>query len=142
MNLAELQRRVDRHVKLDLTSYYDAYCAAGGGDIDGFLAFLGAARAIDASVLKELHGMAEVETPSVLDPAYQGTRLAAWARTATLLGTGGPGQAGRGRWPAAWRASPTPAPPTSTSCRSPASARAPWARSTSRGTSTCGARSR
>src|ERR1700679_47417 len=100
MNLAELQRRVDRHVKLDLTSYYQAYAAAGGGDIDGFLAYLGASKALDPTLLKELHGMAEVETPSVLDPAYQGTRLAAWARTATLLGTGGPRPGAPGAAPA------------------------------------------
>jgi serine/threonine-protein kinase len=79
MDLAELQRRVEPYVKLDLTPLYDAYRAQGGGDIDGFLAYLGASRALDPSVLKELHGMAAVETPSVQDPAYKGTKLAAWA---------------------------------------------------------------
>ncbi len=82
MDLAELQSRVDRHAKLDLSPLYDAYRAQGGGDIEGFLAFLGAARAIDPSLLKELHGMAGVETPPVDDPAYRGTLLDTWARTA------------------------------------------------------------
>jgi serine/threonine-protein kinase len=81
MDLAELQRRVDQVAKVDLTPLYDAYRAQGGGDIDGFLAFVGAARAIDRSLLKELHGMADVETPSVRDPAYRGTLLATWANT-------------------------------------------------------------
>lgn len=95
MDLPELQRRVDRLVRLDLSPFYDTFQAQGGGDIDGFLAYLGAARALDPSLLKELHGMTEVETPSVGDPAYQGTKLAAWARTQagigsakTLLGAG------------------------------------------------------
>ncbi len=88
MDFAELQRRVGRIVELDLTPLHDAYRAAqggggGGGDIDGFLAFLGAARAIDPALLKELHGMTDVETPSVRDPAYQGTLLATWAKTGT-----------------------------------------------------------
>lgn len=81
MNLAELQRRVDRIVKLDLSPFHDAYRAQGGDDIDGFLAFLGTARAIDPALLKELHGMGDVETPSVRDLAYRGTMLAAWAET-------------------------------------------------------------
>src|ERR1700722_3038265 len=100
MDLAELQSRVDRHAKLDLSPLYDAYRAQGGGDIEGFLAFLGAARAIDPSLLKELHGMAGVETPQVDDPAYRGTLLATWAKTAMpdrSRGTlPGPGVAGGG----------------------------------------------
>jgi serine/threonine-protein kinase len=91
MNLADLQRRVDRVVKLDLSPLHDAYRAQGGSDLDGFLAFLGATRAIDPSVLKELHGMTEVETPSVRDLAYRGTMLAAWAKTAAAAGPTGTG---------------------------------------------------
>ena len=96
MNLAELQRRVDRIVKLDLSPFYDTYRAQGGGDIDGFLAFLGAARIVDPSLLKELHGMTDVETPSARDPAYQGTMLAKWATTGMPDGSRGtrPGPAG------------------------------------------------
>jgi serine/threonine-protein kinase len=87
MDLAELQRRIDRVAKVDLTPLYDTYRAQGGGDIDGFLAFLGASRTIDAALLRELHGMTNVETPSVRDPAYQGTLLATWAKTRVGLGT-------------------------------------------------------
>src|SRR3954454_20504230 len=92
MDFGELQRRVDGNAKLDLRPRYEAYQAQGGGDIDGFLAFLGATRAIDPSLLKELYAMTDVETPSVLDPAYRGTRLATWASAATLDGSlGNPG---------------------------------------------------
>src|SRR5512135_3009480 len=87
MDLAELQKRVDRHIQLDLRPHYDAYRAQGGGDIDGFLAFLGAARVIDPALLKELYAMTDVETPSILDPAYRGTLLAAWATTAGIGGS-------------------------------------------------------
>jgi len=82
MDLSELQRRVDQHVKLDLRPHYDAYREQGGGDIDGFLAFLGATRAVDPSLLKELSAMTDVETPQILDSAYRGTKLATWASTA------------------------------------------------------------
>jgi serine/threonine-protein kinase len=88
MDLPELQRRVDKHVKLDLSPFYATYRAQGGDDIDGFLAFLGASRAVDPAVLKDLYGLTDVETPSVLDPAYRGTLLARWATSApTLLGS-------------------------------------------------------
>ena len=86
MDLAELQRRVDRHVKLDLRPLHDAYRAKGGGDIEGFLAFLGAERAIHPSVLKDLHALPEVEIPSVTDPVYRDTLLGPWAEAATLAG--------------------------------------------------------
>ena len=82
MDLSELQRRVDQHVKLDLRPHLDAYREQGGGDIDGFLAFLGATRAVDPSLLKELCAMTDVETPQIRDPAYRGTKLATWASTA------------------------------------------------------------
>ena len=82
MDLKELQRRVDQHVKLDLRPHHDAYREQGGGDIDGFLAFLGATRAVDPSLLKELCAMTDVETPQIRDPAYRGTKLATWASTA------------------------------------------------------------
>ncbi len=82
MDFSELQRRVDQHVKLDLRPHHDAYREQGGGDIDGFLAFLGATRAVDPSLLKELCAMTDVETPQILDPAYRQTRLATWASTA------------------------------------------------------------
>src|SRR6185437_6807119 len=81
MNLTELQRRVARLVNLDLTPYWEAYRAQGGDDVDGFLAYLGTSNALTPSLLKELHGMTEVETPSVDDPAYHGTLLATWAKT-------------------------------------------------------------
>ena len=81
MDLSELQRRVDQHVKLDLRPHHDAYRDQGGGDIDGFLAFLGTTKAVDPSLLKELCAMTDVETPRILDPAYRGTRLATWAST-------------------------------------------------------------
>ncbi len=101
MDLAELQRRVDRYVKVDLKSFYDAYLASGGGDIDGFLTFLAEARAVDPAVLKELHGMGDVETPSLQDPAYSGTLLATWAKTATMRATRrGPGSPTAGAPPA------------------------------------------
>ena len=101
MDLPELQRRIDRLVKLDLSPLYEAYRAQGSqagalppgpraeGDLDGFLAYLGAARALDPSLLKELHGMADVETPSLGDLAYQGTKLAAWAKTQAMGGRAG-----------------------------------------------------
>lgn len=82
MDLSEIQRRVDQHVTLDLRPHYEVYCEQGGGDIDGFLAFLGATRAVDPSLLKELCGMSDVETPQIQDPAYRETLLAAWASTA------------------------------------------------------------
>ncbi|MEO5727317.1 MAG: hypothetical protein ABI134_14145, partial [Byssovorax sp.] len=82
MDLSELQRRIDQHVKLDLRPHHDAYREQGGGDIDGFLAFLGATRAVDPSLLKELCAMTDVETPQIQDPAYRETKLATWARTA------------------------------------------------------------
>ncbi|MFT3764254.1 MAG: serine/threonine protein kinase [Minicystis sp.] len=91
MDLATLQRRVDQFVKLDLRPFHEAYRAQGGGDIDGFLAYLGSTQAVDAAVLKELHGMTDVETPSVGDPAYQGTLLAAWAKTGVQGGAPGNG---------------------------------------------------
>ena len=81
MDLSELQRRVDQHVKLDLRPHHEAYRAQGGGDIDGFLAFLGTTRAVDPSLLKELSAMTDVETPQIQDPAYRGTMLATWAST-------------------------------------------------------------
>jgi serine/threonine protein kinase len=94
MDLAELQSRVDRLVKLDLGPLYERYRAHGGGDVDGFLAYLGATRALDPSLLAELHGLTDVETPSVGDPAYQGTLLAAWAKTRVPTAAGvGPGPA-------------------------------------------------
>ena len=86
MDLPELQRRLDRLVKLDLGPFYEAYRAHGGDDIDGFLAHLGVTKALDPTLLKELAGMTEVETPSLDDPAYQGTLLAAWAKTAVPAG--------------------------------------------------------
>ena len=90
MDLAELQRRVDRYTTLDLRPLHDAYRAQGGGDIEGFLAFLGARRAIDPALLKDLHGMTDVETPSAQDPAYRGTLLEAWSQTAVQGGRGAP----------------------------------------------------
>jgi serine/threonine-protein kinase len=86
MDLAELQRRVDRSTKLDLRPLYDAYRGRGGGDIEGFLAFLGAERAVDPSLLKEIHAMGDVETPTAHDSAYRGTLIAAWAKTAASPG--------------------------------------------------------
>jgi serine/threonine-protein kinase len=93
MDLTELQRRVDRYVKLDLRPFHDAYRAQGGSDIDGFLAFLGAQKAIDPSLLKELYAMTDVETPSIHDPAYRGTVLATWVARATQGGSRGGGDA-------------------------------------------------
>ncbi|APR88081.1 Serine/threonine protein kinase PrkC, regulator of stationary phase [Minicystis rosea] len=81
MDLATLQKRVDGYVKVDLRPLYEAYRAEGGTDLDGFVAYLGAARAIDPVLVKELHTLGGVETPSLEDPAYQGTLLASWART-------------------------------------------------------------
>ena len=49
--------------------------------MDGFLAFLGAARIVDASLLKEIHGMTDVEVPAITDSAFAGTMLQQWAQT-------------------------------------------------------------
>jgi len=82
MDLPELQTRVDKYVRLDLAPLFDAYVAQGGGkDIEGFLAFLASSRIVDASLLKELHGMTDVEVPAVTDPAFGGTMLQQWAST-------------------------------------------------------------
>src|SRR5689334_16452616 len=91
MDLAELQRRVDRFVKLDLRPFHDAYRARGGGDIDGFIAYLGAQKAIEPSVLKELYAMSDVETPTLDDVAYKGTLLQTWVARATTAGRSGGG---------------------------------------------------
>ncbi|HVY45402.1 MAG TPA: protein kinase, partial [Minicystis sp.] len=66
MDLAELERRIKAHVDVDLRRLYAAYAAASGGaaDIEGFLAYLGNTRAVDASVLRELHGAGDVEIAS------------------------------------------------------------------------------
>jgi serine/threonine-protein kinase len=91
MDFEELERRVHRHGNLDLRPFHEAYQARGGGDLDGFLAFLGAQRALDPAVLEELRAGSEVETPSVGDPAYRGTLLASWASTRPA---GSPGSRG------------------------------------------------
>ncbi|MFO0760943.1 MAG: serine/threonine protein kinase [Byssovorax sp.] len=90
MNLAELERRVARHLKLDLRPLYSAYLAKGGGDIEGFLAFLGAERAIDPAVLKDLHALSDVEVPAISDPVYRDTLLGPWAEAATQPGLPSP----------------------------------------------------
>ena len=92
MDLAELQRRIDQHARLDLTPLYEAYRAqSGADDVDGFLAFLGSSRILDTALLKELHGLGDVEVPTIDDPALQGTVLAAWVAGATTLPDPGSG---------------------------------------------------
>jgi eukaryotic-like serine/threonine-protein kinase len=87
VDFAELQRRVDARVKVDLQPLYAAYQSQGGsGDIHGFIAYLGTARVIDASLLKELHAAGQVELPRFDDPALRGTQLAAWSQAATRPG--------------------------------------------------------
>jgi eukaryotic-like serine/threonine-protein kinase len=83
MDVAELQRRVDRVAKLDLRPLYDTYLAEAGAAAsrEGFLAFLGRTRAVDIALLKELHATSDVEITRATDAA---------AFAATLGGAGPP----------------------------------------------------
>ncbi|HEY4119107.1 MAG TPA: serine/threonine-protein kinase, partial [Byssovorax sp.] len=71
MNVAELQRRVDKVAKIDLRPLYDAYVAEAGpgASQEGFLAFLGRTQAVDVGVLKELHATGDVEITRPTDAA-------------------------------------------------------------------------
>ena len=76
MDVAELQRRVDKVAKIDLRPLYDAYVAEAGARAtqEGFLAFLGRTQAVDVGVLKELHATGDVEiTRGPTDASYAAT---------------------------------------------------------------------
>ncbi len=65
MNLSQLQQRVDRYVKLDLSPLFDAYRAEQhSDDIDGFVAYLVKARVLDPSLVKDLYADTEIDLPS------------------------------------------------------------------------------
>ncbi len=75
MDLLALQRRVDAYTVLDLRPLYEAYVASAGASAsqDGFLAYLGNARAVDAAVLKELYAENAVEISRPTDPLFAAT---------------------------------------------------------------------
>lgn len=76
VNLSDLSSRVSQRLQGELQQHLHTYQSRSGSpSFEGFLRYLGAVGRVDPALLRELHGLGEVELPRREDPSAASTAI-------------------------------------------------------------------